>query len=133
MILLGSLKIERSQPKLEPKGPIGCPDDLSSIETYCRNVLHGFMNIFFLNFLDLLYQILRPAASDQAELKFSIVGLLSLSKFAFNYKIQTTFCTSSRRHRTGESQSLMEIHFLFNQHPVTKTFFLSWTSRLALH
>ena len=33
-------------------------DDLSSIEFYCKNVLHGFMNIFLLNFLDHFYQIL---------------------------------------------------------------------------
>ena len=117
--MLGSLKTERSQLKPEPKGPRLYGYDLSSIKSCCRNVLHGFMNIFFMNFLDLFNQILRPAANDQAELKFSIVGLLSLSKFAFNYKIQTTFCTSSQRQRTGESQSLMEIHFLFNQHPVT--------------
>ena len=56
MNLVGSLH-RHSQ---NPRGP-DCPvsgDDLSSIEFYCKNVLHGFMNIFLLNFLDHFYQIL---------------------------------------------------------------------------
>ena len=47
----------RSQTPRGPASPAS-GDDLSSIEFYCKNVLHGFMNIFLLNFLDHFHQIL---------------------------------------------------------------------------
>ena len=70
---------KQSLPKqLEPEPKRGGGQ---TTEFYCRNLPHGFINIYVSK---TPLSNSRQAANDQPELKFSIVGQLSLSKFAFN-------------------------------------------------
>ena len=75
----------RSQTPRGPASPAS-GDDLSSIEFYhlLQKCSAWFYEHLLIELSGPFSSNSRPAANDQPELKFSIVGLLSLSKFAFN-------------------------------------------------